>query len=83
MSISERRESSLAILSADNLSKNLQKIAFFTPKRYKNSSETEVGIRAVLLFAFEQVLTLLVWGYCGVITYIISFIKSLLAATIH
>ena len=28
--------------------KNFQKIAFFTPKRYKNGSETEVGVRAVI-----------------------------------
>lgn len=32
--------------------KNLQKIAFFTPKRYKNGSETKIGIRAVILCRF-------------------------------
>ncbi len=34
--------------------KNLQKIAFFTPKRYKNGSETEVGVRAVILREFRE-----------------------------
>ena len=44
----------------------MQKIAFFTPKRYKNGPETEFGVRAVLLFYFECFLSLLMWGYYGV-----------------
>ena len=32
--------------------KNLQKIAFFAPKRYKNGSETDAGIRAIILCRF-------------------------------
>ena len=63
LSISERRESSLAIPSADNLSKNLQKIGFFTPKWYKNSSETKIGIRAVLLFYSDSLLPFSVRRY--------------------
>ena len=31
----------------------MQKIAFFTPKRYKNGPETDAGVRAVLLFDFK------------------------------
>ena len=52
----------------------MQKIAFFTSKRYKNGSETEVGVRAILLLYFESFFCLfyygaamgLLWGYCGV-----------------
>ena len=43
----------------------MQKIAFFIPKRYKNGSETEVGVRAVLLFDFKKFLALLLWAYYG------------------
>ena len=35
-----------------NSNKNLRKIAFFIPKRYKNGSETKVGVRAVILCRF-------------------------------
>ena len=41
--ISERKESSLACLNTGNLSKNLQKIAFFTPKRYKMALKPMLG----------------------------------------
>ena len=41
----------------------MQKIAFFTLKRYKNGSETDDGVRAILLFDFELFLSLLLRDY--------------------
>lgn len=41
----------------------MQKIAFFTPKRYKNGSQTEVRAKTVLLFGFELFLLLFTMDY--------------------
>ena len=40
---------------------------FFDEKRYKSGSETDVGVRAVLLFDFELFLYLLLWATMGLL----------------